>query len=58
MINTIVFGIFNLVLWGGVIYLFVLVVKALKKYINAKNTPKDEERDRVNSRLQNTLAEG
>ena len=43
MINTIIFGVFNLVLWGGVIYLFVLIVKALKKYINSDKTPKDKE---------------
>ena len=44
MINTIIFGVFNLVLWGGVIYLFVLIVKALKKYINSDKSPKDKER--------------
>ena len=44
MINTIIFGVFNLVLWVGVIYLFVLIVKALKKYINSDKSPKDKER--------------
>lgn len=42
MINTIVFGILNLALLGGLIYLFVLIVKALKKYINSDKTPKDK----------------
>lgn len=43
MINTIVFGILSLVLLGGLIYLFVLIVKALKKYINSDKTSKDKE---------------
>lgn len=42
MINTIIFSIINLALLGGLIYLFVLIVKALKKYINSDKTPKDK----------------
>ena len=42
MINTIVFCFLSLVLFGGLIYLFVLIIKALKKYINSDKTPKDK----------------
>ena len=42
MINTIIFSIINLALLGGLIYLFVLIVKALKKYINSDKTLKDK----------------
>ena len=44
MINTIIFSIINLALLGGLIYLFVLIVKALKKYINSDKPPKDKEK--------------
>ena len=42
MINTIIFSIINLALLAGLIYLFVLIVKALKKYINSDKTLKDK----------------
>lgn len=40
MINTIIFSVINLALLGGLIYLFVLIVKALKKYINSDKSSK------------------
>ena len=32
---TILVQLINIVLWGGIIYLFVLAAKALKKYIKS-----------------------
>ena len=34
--------ILHLIVWGGGIYLYVLIVKALKKYINSDKKPKDK----------------
>ena len=42
MINTIIFSIINLALLGELIYLFVLIVKALKKYINSSESRKEQ----------------
>lgn len=42
MINTTVFGIFALIMLGGMIYFFSLVTKALKKYINSNKTTTDK----------------
>ena len=38
MINTVIFSLFNICLLGGLVYLFILIVKALKKYINSDKT--------------------
>ena len=34
--------ILHLIVWGGGIYLYALIVKALKKYINSDKEPKDK----------------
>ena len=34
--------ILHLIVWGGGIYLYALIVKALKKYINSDKDPKDK----------------
>lgn len=34
--------ILHLIVWGGGIYLYVLIVKALKKYINSDKKSKDK----------------
>lgn len=38
MINTVVFSLFSMCLLGGLVYLFILMVKALKKYANSDKT--------------------
>ena len=43
MINTVIFSLFNICLLGGLVYLFILIVKALKKYINSGKTPTSNE---------------
>ena len=35
MTNTVIFSILSIGLLGGMVYLFTLIVKALKKYINS-----------------------
>lgn len=43
LIILIIIGIvLSLLLLGGLVYLYVLVVKALKKYINSDKTQKDK----------------
>lgn len=43
LIILIIIGIvLSLLLLGGLVYLYVLVVKALKKYINSGKTQKDK----------------
>ena len=41
MTNTVIFTIMNVALLGGLVYLFILIVKALKKYINTDKNQKD-----------------
>jgi len=43
MINTVIFSLLNICLLGGLVYLFILIVKALKKYINSEKTPTSNE---------------
>ncbi len=43
MINTVIFSLLNICLLGGLVYLFILIVKALKKYINSGKTPTSNE---------------
>ena len=38
MINTVIFSIFSICLLAGLVFLFALLVKALKKYINSDKT--------------------
>ena len=38
MINTVIFCLFNICLLGGLVYLFILTIKALKKCINSDKT--------------------
>lgn len=38
MINTVIFSFLNICLLGGLVYLFILIIKALKKYINSDKT--------------------
>lgn len=40
MINAVIFGILSIVSLGGLVYLLILIVKALRKYINSAKTPK------------------
>lgn len=42
MVYTVVFSILGIVLFGGMVYLFTLIVKALKKYINSDKSQKDK----------------
>lgn len=37
-----IFSLLSIGLLGGLVYLFVLIVKALKKYINSDNPSKDK----------------
>lgn len=39
---TILVTLINLVLWGGIIYLFILLVKALKRYIKSGDVRKEK----------------
>lgn len=39
---TILMHVINIVLWGGIIYLFVLAAKALKKYIKSGGIRKEK----------------
>lgn len=39
---TILMQVINIVLWGGIIYLFVLAAKALKKYIKSDDIRKEK----------------
>lgn len=39
---TILVQLINIVLWGGIIYLFVLLAKALKKYIKSSEVRKEK----------------
>ncbi len=39
-LNTIFIVLINLILWGGLIYLFVLLIRALRKYLRTENTKK------------------
>ena len=39
---TILMQVINIVLWGGIIYLFVLAAKALKKYIKSGDIRKEK----------------
>ncbi len=41
MTNTVIFSILNIGLLGGMVYLFTLIVKALKKYINSDKPTKN-----------------
>ena len=43
MKNTVIFCLFNICLLVGLVYLFILIVKALKKYINSGKTPTSNE---------------
>ena len=38
MINTVIFSLLSICLLGGLVYLFILIIKALKKYINSEKT--------------------
>ena len=38
---TIILQLINLLLWGGIIYLVVLIIKALKKYLKSGNVRKE-----------------
>ena len=40
--NTIVFIILTTLLWGGIIYLFVLLIRALRKYLNSSEVRKEK----------------
>ena len=42
MVNTLIFSILGIGLLGGLVYLFTLIVKALKKYINSDKTQTDK----------------
>ena len=42
MTNTVIFTILNIALLGGLVYLFTLIVKALKKHINSDKNQKDK----------------
>ena len=39
---TIIVQIINILLWGGILYLFVLIAKALKKYIHSAEVRKEK----------------
>ena len=39
---TIMVSLINLILWGGIIYLFVLAAKALKKYMKSGDVRKEK----------------
>jgi len=39
---TIIIQIINIILWGGIIYLFVLLIKALKKYLKSGEVRKEK----------------
>jgi len=39
---TILVSLINLILWGGIIYLFVLAAKALKKYMKSGDVRKEK----------------
>ena len=39
---TILVQLINIVLWGGIIYLFVLLIKALKKYLKSGEVRKEK----------------
>jgi hypothetical protein len=42
MLNALIFSILGIGLLGGLVYLFTLIVKALKKYINSDKKQKDK----------------
>ena len=39
---TILVTAINLLLWGGIIYLFILLIKALRKYLKSGNVRKEQ----------------
>ena len=41
---TILVTLINLILWGGIIYLFILLAKALKRYIKSGEVRKEKSR--------------
>ena len=42
MTKTVIFSILGLGLLGGMVYLFTLIIKALKKYINSDKPQEDK----------------
>ena len=44
---TILVTVINLLLWGGIIYLFILLIKALLKYLKSGNVRKEQAAVRI-----------
>ena len=43
MQTTLVFGLFSLILFGGIVFLFICVIRALLKYINSTTVRRDKQ---------------